>query len=691
MRPWASWPVPECRPNSRHRPNSPSLPQVLRLPAMQVHHVLAVAFLGLVGTAADGSEPVFPKPDPARAFPELKVFDGAGRPFRHPLEDWAGARERVARDPAWQAWLTDREREVNDWMVRRRDHVEWKAGWWHDFVSPKDGSFLIWTADEPGETTLHSRSDPAVQLTPKLQGAWVFGFRSRHAAKIEEAAQLFRLTGETRYGDWAAAQIDFYATNFARWNGRTDWGNERSRLAWQSLDEAVNLVRYVHAVRTLDDHVAPDRKQRWLDTFFRPETEILNRSFQIIHNIACWHRSAEAQVALCFGDEPLWQRAVEGPFGIRRQLAAGVTSDYLWLEQSLGYNSYVVRALQPFFEEALLAGRGDDLGNELCILQNLVLAPIAIRFPTGQLPNPADSTGGLSFAPNAGFLASVRRLFPTAIGLRRASRERSWDTLLDPPEPPPAEVPLPPVRSRHLESSRMAVLREGPWQVFFHYGQNDRSHAEAEALNFEAFFGDTDVTHDPGTVGYGSPLHRGFFTRGPAHNVPLINGEGQVGWNPGRAIAFDADNAIVRAAQDNYRKGVGAERTLRIEGNRLIDIVKIQSESGDRSRLGLVLHLQGAAELPVGFAPDPDFAANPPGPPFVFWEDPQSAMFRDTATVPVRFGDLRLNVCFEVPGEFRLTHARTPDVPPAKRDSFYLETRGIEATFTTTLSGGVSP
>jgi hypothetical protein len=624
---------------------------------------------------------VFPKPDPCRTFAELKEFDAAGRPYRRPREDWAGARARVQEDPAWRAWLKTRRAAVDDWMARRRDHVEWRAGWWHDFVSPEDGSFLVWTPDEPGELTLRTRAGKPVRLTPKLHGAWVFGFRTRHARQMAEAARLFRLTGETRYADWAAGQLDFYATHFARWNHRDDWGHERSRLMWQSLDEAVNLLAYAETVRLLGDHVPSARKERWWTDFFRPETGILERSFQTVHNIACWHRSAEAVAALCFADDALWRRAVDGPFGIRRQLAAGVTSDYLWFEQSLGYNDYVVAALQPFFEQAWLHGRIQGLESELCILQNLVLAPLALRFPTGQLPNPADASGGLRRAPNPAYLASVRRLFPTPPGRERAARTRSWATLLDPPGAPPKTTALPPVRGRNLASSRMALLRRGPWQVFFHYGQLTGSHAQAEALNFEAFFHRTDVTHDPGTVGYGSPLHRGWFTRGPAHNVPLINGRGQARWHPGRLIKFDAGEAVVIAAQDAYRPGARARRELRIEGDALVDRVTISNATP--ARLGLTLHLQGRAGLPAAFRPAPDFTAHPPAPPFAFWEGPRAAVFRDEISLPVRFGDQVLRLTFQAPGEFRLVHARTPDVPPRRRESFYLELTATHATFTT--------
>ena len=639
----------------------------------------------LLGLDARSAESVrFPKPDPEQAFADLKVFGPDGSPVRVPVDDWAGARRRVVEDPAWRRWLGEQRAEMDDWMARRQDRVEWVSGWWHDFVSPRDGSFLTWTAEEPGEETLSTPSDPRVKLTPKLHAAWVFGFRSRHTGKLVEAAQLFRLTDERRYADWVAGQLDFYATNYTRWPEKPGRG---CRLMWQSLDEAVNLVKFVNAVRLLGDAARPEQRRRWFEQFFRPQAEMLERTFQRVHNIACWHRAAVGHVALCFEDAELWAKAVDGRFGVRQQLAQGVTGDYLWFEQSLGYNGYVVSALRPFFEYALAAGRGADLRAEMAVLENLMLAPVSLRFPTGQLPNPADSTGGPGRAPNVGALASAYRLFPTDLGLQAAARQRTWDTLVDPPTVPARIRPLPEPASRNLESSRMAILRRGDWQVFFHYGQLDASHAQAEALNYELFYRETDLSHDPGTVGYGSPLHREYFTQGLAHNVPLVNGQGQAPWKAGELLAFDAAKGRVAARQPQYRPGCVAERELRVDEGRFVDLARLELEPGAApAALGLALHLQGQVSLPDDFVEDAAFAATNRPAAFRHWTDCRTATFTNRVTLPLTFGTRTIDLALAVPGRFTVTHGGSPDVPPRRRESLYLETTGTEATFSTTFT-----
>src|SRR5512133_3143840 len=133
--------------------------------SFRVYPAYAVLALGLVAPLR-AATPQFPKPNPERAFPELKLYDAAGRPWRTAREDWETARRLVRDDPAWREWLRGESGYVDGWMKRHHARVAWRCGWWHDFVSPKDGSHLEWTEEVPGEDVqfLHSPSDPKVDI-----------------------------------------------------------------------------------------------------------------------------------------------------------------------------------------------------------------------------------------------------------------------------------------------------------------------------------------------------------------------------------------------------------------------------------------------------------------------------------------------------------------------------------------------
>ena len=523
-----------------------------------------------------------------------------------------------------------------------------------------------------------------------MHAAWVFYFRSTQARKILEAARLYRLTGEKKYAEWVASSLDFYTDNFLKWpldspEHRGHIGE--SRLMGQALDEATNLISYVQAARHLGDYVSPERKRHWSEDFFKPEGYLLQQSRQTIHNIGCWQRAAAAEVALYCQDQALWKQAVDGPNGLHDQLARGVTSDYLWREQSLHYNNFVVDALGAFFIDAQMAGRGAELKADMETVENVMLTPAAMRFPTGQLPNPADG-GRAERAPAPAQWARMAPLFPTKAGLYTLAHEKSWAALLDPPDPAlvPAQPPeLPPVISRSFESSRMAVLRQGPWQVYFHYGQITNTHVQAEALNFEAFYQDTNVTQDAGSVGYGSQMFKDYYVTGVCHNVPLVDGQGQEGWNRGQLDGFTA--ASVSASQPKYRPNARASRRMNVSGDRLEDAVQVTTTDGKPHDLGFLLHLMGQVEgLPDSFVAIPDPAQIQPVPGFKYWKDATRATFRDRASFNVKFDKVTLRVTFDLPGEFTLWHASAPDLLPRRRDVFYLQRQGTDATLKTSIS-----
>jgi hypothetical protein len=654
--------------------------------------ILIICATGLVLSQKKGGQkaapqPVsgsFPKPNPEKVFPELKIYDAQGHPWRAAKEDWEGARRLVASDPAWAAWTKVERATVDAWMEKHHDRVSWIAGWSNNFVSPKNGSKLTYTDAIPGEEIDHfsSPSDPRVEITPVLKAAWVRQWREKHAQMMERAARLYRLTEDKRYADWAAGQLDFYAEHFLEWEPQ----RQGARLFWQSLTEGVNLATYNTTVRVLGDYVTPERKQMWFEKFFKPEVAVIDANFPRILNITCWLRGASAQVGLVFGDEEMWKRSLDSEFGVRRQVNDGITSDYLWLEQSLGYNSLVVNAFLSLFTTAGIYGRADELAKEMATVENLLLSPSYLRFPTGQLPNPSD-TKGLLFAPDRKTFAAACRVFPTAIGLTEIAGMHNWDALLDPPAPAPKNAEaLPPISSRSFESTRMAQIKKGLWQVFFQYGQMPiNSHLHDEVLNYSAFYGNVDITHDPGTVGYGSPLHKYYYTQGLNHNVPLVNSEGEE--KPpqrGELLEFSAEGGRVAAAQSAYRSDASARRSLTIDGDKLVDTVVVVSTAKDPQKIGLTLHLQGKVHLPDQCKPDKEFLTDRPK-GFEYWDDVKGATFSNSVTVKVDFGKVPMNITLTAPGEFRLWHASSPDVPPERRECLYLETLGTSATFTTTF------
>ena len=49
--------------------------------------------------SAETEAPIFPKPDPVGTCTEMKLPSAEGQVWRQAVEDWEGARQRLANDP----------------------------------------------------------------------------------------------------------------------------------------------------------------------------------------------------------------------------------------------------------------------------------------------------------------------------------------------------------------------------------------------------------------------------------------------------------------------------------------------------------------------------------------------------------------------------------------------------------------
>ncbi|MFZ2972201.1 MAG: heparinase II/III family protein [Ferribacterium limneticum] len=587
-------------------------------------------------------------------------------------EDWTLAQSTVASDQAWQGWLAGRKQSLDSWMAKPRDRAEWISGWQHDLVDPATQASVNWRPEMPLPP-----DGPAAQ--GKFRQAWVSWGRSNNFARVVEAARIYRVTGETRYANWAASQLDFYAENYAKWPLRT-W-NGKGRMMGQSLDEATGAIALIEAVRLLQDYVPSSRQAHWRDELFLPIVENLRDFNQGVNNIALWHAVAISVIGMQFNDPALVSVGLDSPKGVRALLKAGVTANSLWYEGSFTYNAYVLRALAPLFVNASLTGRSASLQPEMNLAKNMLLAPMQLRFDDGFLPTPGDAN---SRAPalDIGLFFEMHRILDTRVGRVEAMRRKTWETLVDqfPEQLPPLEV-LPSVKSAHLAATRMAMLKSGGWQVFMHYGQLIQHHAQEEALSSEIYFNDVPVVLDPGTVPYGSKLHEQYFRRAVAHNVPLVDGAGQVGWNPGVMKSFSS--VSMDASQPSYRPDAAAQRKISIQGSELREVtsISLKPEIKGSRRLGFLFNTECQANLPDAQLTAERSAAPPDGTGFSFWEGTTVRMAPPRWQAELQCGKNRFKLDVTVSGPHMIYQALAPTTPlPKRRTVVYMELHGRAAS-----------
>jgi oligo-alginate lyase len=230
---------------------------------------------------------------------------------------------------------------------------------------------------------------------------------------------------------------------------------------------------------------------------------------------------------------------------------------------------------------------------------------------------------------------------------------------------------------------RMAVLRSGEWQAFVHYGQAVGNHAQEEALTYELHEGTQVITADSGTVAYGSPYHRNYFSRGAANNVPLVDGQGQQRWNPGSVLAFDtADNRLV-VDHPNYRNDVSVQRSFHLAADGFDEVTKLKVLSGNsQRRLGAAFHTPCAVDGLKGLQEAAGGATPPPNVSTAYWKNPAAYSAAGAWSARLSCGGRDYTLSVSAGGPQRVFLAKAPDVPlPKERNVLYYEVVGREVAF----------
>lgn len=598
----------------------------------------------------------------------LKLLDDKGNAIRTPKEDWPKARALLRDDAGWKQWLVGRQAALDAWMAKPRDRVDMIPGNGFKLLDPVTKAPIAWTVDMPEPDRAIAGGD--------FWRAWVSRTRSHNLSRIQEAAYIYRATGDTKYRDWAIQQIDFYAQNYRRWPIQRL--NGLSQMLAQGLDEATAVAQLIDALRLFGNEIPTTKLTIWRGNLFYPIAINLQQLNQGVNNIAVWHASAIAMIALQFNDEAMLSSALDGKAGINQLLSNGITADYLWFEGSFSYNQYVVQALAPLMTFAAFQGKTQRVYKPMLVAQNLLLAPFAFRFPDGMLPTVGDTRGRQS-ALSFGGLSEVARVLPTHYGINEFNRSRSWGRLLDSALPMSSTVPaMPEVRTQLFDPSRFALLKNDSWQAFVHFGHLTAAHAQPDAPGYELYFESQPVAADPGTVDYGSPWHEQYFRRGVAHNMPLINGEGQPQalWNAGKVIAFDPKQPSIVVRQDQYMQDASLQRSFRLDENTFIDKTELNltGPSTALQRLGQVFNTNCKIVLPPELANSFKPAAAPLGTGFAYWTNVELAVVPSRWQVKLQCGDELLQLQVDAQYPHRLFRASAPTTPlPQRREVLYLE------------------
>ena len=185
-------------------------------------------------------------------------------------------------------------------------------------------------------------------------GGYTHEQHKRNYRAIYLAGQLFRITGEARYRDYARDLLLAYADIYPDLPDHPARKNQNpGRIFWQVLNDAVWLVHAVQGYGDIRDTLSDAERQRIDTRVFRPAAHFLSvesqATFDRIHNHATWATAGVGMTGYLLGDEDMVDRALlgsdkSGRAGFLRQTELLFSPDGYYTEGPY-YQRY---ALMPF-------------------------------------------------------------------------------------------------------------------------------------------------------------------------------------------------------------------------------------------------------------------------------------------------------------------------------------------------------
>jgi len=531
------------------------------------------------------------------------------------------------------------------------------GNWYHWYVCPEDGSALrrgrsigkwrwehrcelcnkVWTGGRPDEP---SRD---------YDGCAIQSVHFDYAYQVRNCGLAWQVTGERRYFERARRILLDYAAKYLsyplhRIHGGPGIGG--GRVASQTLTEACWLIPIAQGADLIWPSLDEGERRRIASKLLLPAARDVILPHRLgVHNIQCWKNSAVGLVGLLLADETLIREAMDDPeCGYRTQMREGVSAAGSWYEGSWGYHFYTLQGTWPLVE----AARNCGIDLYCPDLRAMFDIPIKLMSPTGVLPAFNDSHT-VSVRRQAALYELAYARFGNArylavLGGDRVTGEagrvsRGDMAVLYGVESLPGRSQKPQKHvSANYPAAGFAILAKGQgdratW-LCLDYGPHGGGHGHPDKLSFVLFACGVELSLDPGTARYGTPIQRSWYRTTIAHNTVTVaersqrpaTGEclafGSVG--PVDFLIADAGEAI---ASGTFRRAVA-----------LVDQHTVVFT--DRVRL------KAAATIDVAYHQRGRWVGLPAGGK---WPVPDKAGYKHLRDAAVRTGDqpLRLSIAHE--------------------------------------------
>jgi len=148
-------------------------------------------------------------------------------------------------------------------------------------------------------------------------GGYTHEKHKENAKLIYDAGQMYKLTGECKYADFAVKMMLAYADVYPDWKLHPEQKEQSpGRMFWQNLNESWWLVHVSQSYGAIKDTLTSEQSQKIETDLLRNMANFLSveapETFNKIHNHGTWATAAVGLTGYAIGDDDYVQQALLG-------------------------------------------------------------------------------------------------------------------------------------------------------------------------------------------------------------------------------------------------------------------------------------------------------------------------------------------------------------------------------------------
>lgn len=593
--------------------------------------------------------------------------------------------------------------EADDFFQTFEDDPAKTSRWGHHYFCKDDGSALTYDPEKP-----HEHKCPlcgTMYQSDLLDGVWVYYYRNNAVLTLMKSAVVYAITKEEKYKTIYETILSYYVDQYESFVLHNKEGLEFDtieemkwgcgRILPQGLNESILMNRVIFSAEIMKDYLDEALLSRFKEVFIPQVYALLSPQVIAIHNISCWVNSTIGSMGLFAGNQEMIDFAFKGEYNMGRQLREGVTADNFWHEGSIHYNFFTLEGVTSLTLFAKTYGY--DFGEELDIVENMLLSAYDYAFMNHRLPNPNDGWPDVNLKTYSyiysigtkvfGYDSQIGKLLnsilakdsergPLPLSKPYYYKNRlSYERFILLPDFELTGTEVANDASMNFETSNFALLKNDHWNVFYKYGHNDPSHAHPDKMTIEVMVGDQILAKDISNAGYGSVICNEWHRVTASHNTVVVDGENHTSVEEGQLLSFKSDSASAKA--EGVYEDVEFQRDIKLLPHGFEDV--FLTKSADVRTYDYIFHIDGILVTEVASqAASLGYTNNG----YQHITDVQRLTTQaGTLTLQWHIGDEDFDWTFEVDGHEVYT-AKSPDNPISNwRKTIIVRKVAKEATF----------